>query len=53
MCLVGAFVASWSLTKELTGSSPFNDKYLLNSVKTFRKNSIKLLERFISEHILL
>ena len=53
MCLVGAVVASWSLTQELTGSSPFNDKYSLNSVKTFRKNSIKLLERVISEHILL
>ena len=45
MCLAGVVVASWSLTQELVGSSPFNDKIslsldLLNSVKTFRENSI-------------
>ena len=45
MCLAGALVASLSLTQEVAGSSPFNDKDLLslnslNSVKTFRKNSI-------------
>ena len=38
-------VASWSLTQELVGSNHFNDKIslsldLLNSVKTFRENSI-------------
>ena len=27
MRLAGAVVASWSLTQEVTGSSPFNDKY--------------------------
>ena len=32
MCLAGATVASWSLTQEVTGSSPFNDNFLsLNS----------------------
>ena len=25
MCLAGAVVASWSLTQEVTGSSPLND----------------------------
>ena len=45
MCLAGAVVASWSLTQEVTGSSPLKDKYFLslnslNSVKTFRKNII-------------
>ena len=42
MCLAGAVVASWSLIQDVAGSRPFNDKYLLllNSVKTFRKNSI-------------
>ena len=44
-CLAGVVVASWSLTQELVGSSPFNDKIslsldLLNSVKTFRENPI-------------
>ena len=45
MCLAGSVVASWSLTQEMAGSSPFNEKYFcqwirsLNSVKTFRKNS--------------
>ena len=43
MCLAGTVVAAWSLTQEVTGSSPFNDKYFLslnslNSVKAFRKN---------------
>ena len=43
MCLVGTVVASWSLTQEVAGSNPFNDKYFsVNSVKTFRKNSIVL-----------
>ena len=27
MCLVGTVVASWSLTQEVAGSNPFNDKY--------------------------
>ena len=44
MCFAGTVVASWPLTQEVTGSSPFNDKYFLplnsrNSVKTFKKNS--------------
>ena len=26
MCLAGAVVASWSLTQEVAGLSPFNDK---------------------------
>ena len=43
---------AWSLTQEVAGLSPFNDKYflslnslnsVLNSVKTFRKNSIVLV----------
>ena len=45
MCLAGTVVAPWSLTQEVAGLNPFNDKYLLlmnslNSVKTFRNNSI-------------
>ena len=44
MCLAGVVVVSYSLTQEVAGSSPFNDKYFLslnleNSVKTFRENS--------------
>ena len=45
MCLAGAVVASWSLTQEVAGSSPFTvmtnilSVNVLNSVKTFRKNS--------------
>ena len=43
MCLAGTVVAS----QEVTDASPFSDKYLLtlnslNSVKTFRKNSIDI-----------
>ena len=41
ICIAGAVVASRSLTQEVAGLSPFNDKFLslnsLNSVKTFRK----------------
>ena len=29
MCLAGTVVASWSLTQEVTGSSPFNDKHFV------------------------
>ena len=29
MCLAGTVVAQWSLTQEVAGLSPFNDKYLL------------------------
>ena len=29
MCLDGDVVASWSLTQDVAGSSPFNDKYFL------------------------
>ena len=48
MCLAGAMVASWSLTQEMAGSAPFYCKHFywalnsLNSVKTFRKNSITI-----------
>ena len=34
MCLAGTVVAPCSLTQEVAGSSPFNDKYSANSVKT-------------------
>ena len=43
VCLAGAMVAFWSLTQEVAGSNPCDNKYLLyllNSVKTFRENSI-------------
>ena len=42
LCLSGTVVVSWSLTQEVAGSTPFNDKYflLLNSVKTFRKKPL-------------
>ena len=46
MCLAGTVVASWSLIQEVAGSSPFTamtnflSLNLLNSVKTFKKNSI-------------
>ena len=42
MSLAGTVIASWSLTLEDTGSNSFNDMYFesLNSVKTFRENSI-------------
>ena len=32
MCLAGAVVASWSLTEEVAGSSPVNDKYFLSRI---------------------
>ena len=40
MCLAGAVVASWCLTQEVAGSSPFTvmiNILSLNSAKTFRK----------------
>ena len=46
MCLADTVVVSWSLIQEVAGSSPFTvitnflSLNLLNSVKTFRKNSI-------------
>ena len=46
MCLAGAVIASWSLTQEVAGSSPFTIATITlslnsaNSVKTFRENSI-------------
>ena len=48
MCPVGAVVMSWSLTQDVAASSSFNENYflsldLLNSVKTFSKNSNVLL----------
>ena len=45
MCLAGTVVASWSLTQEVAGSSPFITRQIflsLNPVKTFRKNAIDL-----------
>ena len=30
MCLADTVVASWSLTQEVAGPSPFNDKYFCN-----------------------
>ena len=51
LCLTGAVVASSSLTRETTGSNPFNDKYFFSlkiSVKTFRKN----LELFHQENLM-
>ena len=36
MCLAGAVVAPWSLTQGVAGLNPFT---VMNSVKTFRKNS--------------
>ena len=43
MCLAGAVVASWFLTQEVAGLNPFTvmTNIFVNSVKTFRKNSIK------------
>ena len=52
MYLAGAVVASWSLTQEVSGSSPFTVMTIflslnsLNSVKTFRKNSSVFLTYF-------
>ena len=44
MCLAGAVVASWSLTQQVAGSNPCNDKYFFVTEfaeisETFRKNS--------------
>ena len=36
-------VKSWSLTQEMTGSSPFTVMNSANSVKTFRENSINTI----------
>ena len=43
MCLAGAVVASWFLTQEVAGLKPFTvmANIIVNSVRTFRKNSIK------------
>ena len=40
MCPADAMVVSCSLTQEVAGSSPFNDKYFqsLNLLKTFSEN---------------
>ena len=45
MCLTGPVVKAWSVTQDVAGSNPFNEKYLLslNSVKTFRNNPKSLL----------
>ena len=46
ICLAGDVVASWCLTQEVAGSSPFTVMAAIFvtefSVKTFRKNSIIL-----------
>ena len=52
MGLAGTVEASWSLTQEVAGSSPFTvmmNILSLNSVKTFRENSISPLA-FGSQH---
>ena len=51
MRFAGAVVALWSLTQEEADLSHFDDKYFLslnwlNSVKTFRKNSMVSIEHF-------
>ena len=52
MCLTGDVVASWSLTQEVVGSSPFTVMTNIlslnstNSVKTFRKKSIDTIVVF-------
>ena len=38
MCLAGAVVACWSLTQEVTGSSPFN---VINFLSLKSANSVK------------
>ena len=40
MCLAGTVIASWSLTQEKAGLSPFTimTNIFVNSVKTFREN---------------
>ena len=43
MYLAGAVVASWSLTQEVAGSSPFNDKYFF--VTEFAEFSENILEK--------
>ena len=48
VCLADARVAFWSLTQEVTGLSPYNDKYFLllnsaNSVNTFRKTPLSYI----------
>ena len=35
MCLAGTVVAAWSLTQEMTGSGPFNDKYVVPEFTNF------------------
>ena len=43
MCLAGAVVASWSLTQEVAGSSPFTvmtNIFVTEFSETFSKNSI-------------
>ena len=45
ICLAGTAVASWSLTQEVAGLSPFTlmtNILSVNSVKTFRENSINV-----------
>ena len=40
MCLAGAVAVSWPLAQDMAGSSPSNDTFLSNLVKTFGKDSI-------------
>ena len=45
MCLAGAVIASWSLTEEVAGWSPFTvmtNILSLNSIKHLRKSSLSL-----------
>ena len=49
MCFAIVVIAAWSLTQEVTGSSPFNDKYFLslNPIKSFSKKSIEIVPKFL------
>ena len=38
VCLAGAVVASWSLTWEVEGSSPFDDKFFFTEFAEFNEN---------------
>ena len=50
MCLAGTAVASWSLTQEVTGFSPFtvqSSKFIANIVKGFDDLFASVTEVFI------
>ena len=39
MCHAGAVVTSWSLIEEVTGSSPFNEKYFVTEIVELRQQN--------------